>query len=890
MSKNQQQSSSVAITLAALPCTFLLLAPAVLAADAEDPAVAELTRTKSEVEVGTGYVSQDSYKFGEFNGLQQKGAFGIGNFDLLGGGGYDSDSTVRWRLRGNDLGLDTRDLEFSYRDQGKFRVEAGYGQFRWNQSDSYQSPYQGLGSANLTLPAGWIRPVVPQLSPTQLNYRSLDPVAGAGSVISPSGAVVGPNAAQQATLASIVAADAGAFRHFNVHAERKRGDLGFALNLTRSLELSASVRHETRTGTSLIGAVTSAIRENSVELPDLIDTVTDQWNLNLEFSRPRYFLHAGYYASLFSNNVKGISWQDPNDPTVVARFASAPSNQFHQVNLTGGISFSPAARLTADASYGRARQDEVLLSDASLPLGLPEGSADTLVITRTGNLKLNLRPLPRLGVQARYRYDYRDNQTPVRTFVFYDVNMPRAAANSSFNGALGLPPGTLGSNVNIFADRPQSKKVNEADLDADYSLGRQRLSGGYDWQKIERWCGQSWYGCVNARESIERTLHADWHADLLDSLSVRAGYAYGERRVHYDPNAWLALVPMANVIPGAPTVGATTSVYGYLQQTGLTGWGPALPFPTVPLTGDAAIFSPGNNIVPQSLYGSRDNVSELPGMRRFNLADRKRDRARFSLDFDPTERLSLQTNLEFDKDDYNHSIYGLLRDQTWSGSVDASFAINDRLIAGAFFTHEDLRALTRGDGYTTNTNAAFVGRPGNTLVSGGCYATVLEKNTHGKIDPCLIWTAESRDRADTLGLSLLKKGLMKSRLDLGGELTFSRQRTDIAVNGGSYANNPFALPGAPVLPPGTPAILFIPAADLPPVTTRTFTLRLQGRYALSRRADLRLFYWYERLKAVDFAYDGLQLGTGTGTEQLPTLEQPWDYSVHVFGAAFSYRF
>src|SRR4029077_4008290 len=190
----------------------------------------------------------------------------------------------------------------------------------------------------------------------------------------------------------------------------------------------------------------------------------------------------------------------------------------------------------------------------------------------------------------------------------------------------------------------------------------------------------------------------------------------------------------------------------------------------------------------------------------------------------------------------NHSIYGLLNDQTWSADLDASYAINDRLIASAFFTHEDLRSETRGDGYTTNTNASFIGRAGNT-VSQGCFDTVTAKNNNGKIDPCLIWSDEMRDRADTIGLSLLKKGLLKSRLDVSGELIFSRQRTDIGVQGGSYANNPFALAGAAVLPAGVPAILFIPAADLPPVTTRTFELHLQGRYALTRSSDLRLFYW-----------------------------------------------
>ena len=885
MSKKQQQSLPGAIARAAVPCTLLVLAPAAYPAE-EDPAVAELTRQQSEVEVGAGYVSQDSYKFGEYTGLQREGGFAIGNFDLLGGGDYDSNDTVRWRLRGDDLGLDTRDLEFSYRAQGKIRIDAGYDQFRWNQSDSYQSPYQGLGSTNLSLPGSWIRPVVPQLSGTSLNYRALDPVAGAGSVMNSAGAIVPPTDAQRALLQQIIAADAAPFQHFNIHADRKRGDLGFAYDATPALQFSASLRSEQRKGNTLIGAPTSQIKENSVEIPDVIDTVTNQFNANIDLSRPRYFLHAGYYVSTFTNNVRSISWQDPNDPTQIATLSSAPGNQFHQLNVSGGVSFTPTTRLTADASYGRATQNDILLQDASLPVGLPEMSADAKVITKTGNLKLNVRPLQALGLQARYRYDDRDNQTPVRTFISYDANIVRGAANSPFNDALGLN-GLLGSNVNILANRPQSKRLNAADLDADYELGRHKFVGGYEWEKIERSCEQSWYNCVNANESTERTLRLDWHADLLDSLSARLGYAYGERRVHYDPNAWLGLVPMANVIPGAPTVGATTSVYGYLQQTGLSGWGPNLPYPTTPLTGDAAIFSPNNNIVPQSQYGSRDNLADLPGLRRFNLADRNRDKARFSLDYEPTDRTSLQGNFEFDKDDYNNSVYGLLDDTTWSADLDASYAINDRLIASAFFTHEDLRYETRGDGFGSNTNATFIGKAGNT-VSQGCFDTVQGKNNNGKIDPCLIWTAQMRDRADTVGLSLLKRGLFKSRLDVSGDLIFTRQRTDTGVQGGSYANNPYALAGAPALPPGTPAILFIPAADLPPVTTRTFQLRLQGRYALTRQSDLRVFYWYERLKNEDWAYQGLQFGTGT--EQLPTLEQPWNYAVSVVGAAYSYRF
>src|SRR6185312_9887912 len=242
-------------------------------------------------------------------------------------------------------------------------------------------------------------------------------------------------------------------------------------------------------------------------------------------------------------------------------------------------------------------------------------------------------------------------------------------------------------------------------------------------------------------ESIERTLHGQWRVELGGSVSASATYAHGERRVHYDPNAWLALVPMANVVPGSPTIGATVSAGGYLAQAGLTGFGPLANFPATPLTGNAAIFSPNNNIVPQSQYGSRDNVSELPGMRRFNLADRNRNRARASLDWQPSEPLSLQGTFEYDKDDYNHSIYGLRRSDSWSAGLDSTYAVNDRLFASAFYTHENLRSRTAGDGFGSNTNAAFVGRPGNTVVAGNCYDTVLAKNSNGKLDPCLNWTA-----------------------------------------------------------------------------------------------------------------------------------------------------
>jgi MtrB/PioB family decaheme-associated outer membrane protein len=874
-------------------CLAALLAPVLVApvhaADpgSVDPAIAELTCPRSTVEIGAGYVSRGSYKFGQYNGLGKEGGFALGGLDLRGGGNYDSDSVLRWHLQGADLGLQTRQGQFDFREQGIFKLELGYDDIRDNISDTYQTPY--LGSTFLRLPGQWLKPIVPQVSATNLNFRSLSPAAGQGNAISPTGIVTAPTAAQPATLNEIVLNDAGAYHRANLHTDRKRDDLGLDVNLTRDLQLTGSVRRETQSGLKPIGAVTSAVAENSVILPNVIDTTTDQFNLGLQYGRPKGFVQIGYYGSVFTNHVHGLSWQDPNDPTRTATLSSAPGNQFHQLNIGVGYNFTSAMKLTGDFSYGRNTQNQAFLTDSSMPLGVPETSLHGLVITRTANLKLVLRPAAKLNLILHYKYDDRDNRTPIDTFVFYDVNMARAAAASSFNTALGLPPNTLGSNVNIFDNRPESRKKNQATLDADYAIRPgQKLAAGLQWQDTRSSCDRAWSNCVNAKKMTERTMHAEWHAAVLETLSTGLSYSYAQRRVTYDPNAWLALVPMAKVVPGAPTSAATASVYTYLTQNGLTGFGPLAGFPTTPLTGNAAIFSPNNNIVPQALYGSRDNVSELPGMRRFDMANRNRNRVRSSLDWDPTEHLSTQATLELSDDNYSQSTYGLQRSTNWAVSFDTTYTLSDRLVASVFYTHEDQRSRTAGDAYGSNSGAAFVGRAGDTLVSGGCFATVSAKNQNAKIDPCLHWMADTTERADTAGFSLTKQQFLWRRLDVTTDVVFSRARTNVDVRGGSYANNPFALAGAPVLAAGVPAVLYIPAANLPPVTTRTLDLRLTGRVSLGKSADLRVFYELQRLKATDFAYDGL--GLGTGTEQLPTLEQAPNYTVHVVGLSCGYRF
>src|SRR5450631_877761 len=53
------------------------------AADGEpDAAVKELTQPQNSIEASVGDVTKASYKFGEYNGLENHGVFGNGAFDL----------------------------------------------------------------------------------------------------------------------------------------------------------------------------------------------------------------------------------------------------------------------------------------------------------------------------------------------------------------------------------------------------------------------------------------------------------------------------------------------------------------------------------------------------------------------------------------------------------------------------------------------------------------------------------------------------------------------------------------------------------------------------------------------------------------------------------------
>ncbi len=853
---------------------------------------ASQTRPLNTVEVGAGYVSASSFKFSEYNGLQNQTALNFGRFDLRGGATFDSGSAWRWRIQGTNPGLETRNFLAEFGSQGKFRFQFGYEEILANRSDTNQTMYLGAGTNELTLPTNWLKPVVPQIN-SNINFRSFDPIAGTGSVYNSAGVLTAPTAAQLALLASIRATDVPDFHNVDLATKRTRIDAGFSYSPTDDVDIPVSFREEHKSGRKALGAVSSQVNENAVILPDPIDSDTEQANVIVNYRRKQLVLTGSYYGSFFNNNIKSMSWQDVADPRKYTTMATEPSNQSNQLSLTAGYKMSAKVKLVATGSYGRNTQNQAYLdpmttaSDGATTFALPVGSLNGLVVTSGVNVKLTAKATKKLNFTAAYKFDDRDNQTPIHTYLFQDANEAKSGV-SPFAGLYGLPA-NLGSNTNIYSNRAYSKQTNQVNLQTEYALTKkQYVEAGYDWQRLDRSCTDSWINCADAPTTNENTVRGEWHTSKVGNINAKVGYAYAWRRGKYDENAFLALVPMANFIPAGT---ATTSVWGYLQQTGLTAFGPVAGEPTTPNTGNAGIFSPDNNIVPQRYYGSRNNINEIPGLRRYMVADCNRHKVRSDLEWQATEKFSLQGTGEFNNDDYLNSTYGLRKGTFWQATADLSYTASENAVIDLYYTRDNQRFVTAGDAYANNSTATFQGQTGNTVVDGSCFTTVADKNLNGKIDPCLKWSKDNRDSIDTIGFTIRRKNLVRGKLELADEIMFTRARTTTAVSGGSYVNNPLALSaagGAPPLPAGTAAVFLIAASDYPMVRNDEIMVRPSFTYALSNALSFRGSYMFQRLMPTDWAYLGLQLGTGTN--YLPTAEKTPSYAVHFAALSLVYTF
>ncbi|MBI4996877.1 MAG: MtrB/PioB family decaheme-associated outer membrane protein [Rhodocyclales bacterium] len=509
-----------------------------LAAQAADPAleeeVATIRKPTNFVEAGVEGVSRDSAKFGEYNGLNEKGAVFIGNIGVRGGDAYQGgDGTVRWGINGSDLGTTSRELGATVENQGRWNLKFGYEELRHHITDSYQTPQQGsMGGNTFTLPADF-------------------------GVF---------NAAAAPSARILTATQLNAFHTEEVSSTRKNTSLAAGLHLTQQLSLKFDFNNLVQDGAKLIGAgalggvtvpttATTWRAEAVAILMNPTDYETNTFNLGLNWIGDRGHLSGSYHASIFKDTYDSLSYQNPMMSAAAAppagtyqtnTLSTAPDNQLHQLNLTGGYAFSPETQLAGGISYGRNTQNNGFLTGMPEIVLTPQSSLDGKVITTHADLKLTNRSIRNLSLSAGFKYNERDNRSQSNVYQYYALNNR--------------------TTVDYAANAPYSNKKSELELAGDYRFNRQQsLRLAYNHDEIDRWCNSYALvaNCLVPTSNTEDTVGARYRLKASDGLSLSLGYSLGKRKGTYDHNA---VTPLAGLDSANPDDVNSQNYPGYFAM------------------------------------------------------------------------------------------------------------------------------------------------------------------------------------------------------------------------------------------------------------------------------------------------------------------------------------
>ncbi len=438
-------------------------------------------------ELGIGYISDDSYKFGRYNGMTEQGAYLIGDIKAK---NY-ADKGSFWKLRATNLGLDSRYLRLDAGVQGSQQFFLEYDQLPDYENDTGTTPFTNPGSTNLTLPA---------------NYDA----ANLNSFLQP----------------------------FEQKTERERVGVGGKFQIKSRWELGFDMSQETREGTDWIGSSMGPTDEfnllfktTGVLLPEPIDYETNKINAALNYNGKETQLEFAYHGSLFYNNDASLTWQDPFDLTRTGRMALEPDNQMHQLSTILGQTLSTTTRLSALASVSLMTQDQDFqpysVTDSSLTPqddtsldSLPQKSLDGEVWLYRGQLKLTSKPTRKLRLGGQYNYDERDNKTASNPYTYILAD--------GVPGESGISPA-----INPRTNDPLSYVKQKLDLTARYRFNSIfSLDGGYRYDHQHRdnddvQVQTTKEHTISARLKVKPLSQLDF--DIYGETGMRSGSAYNSR-------------------------------------------------------------------------------------------------------------------------------------------------------------------------------------------------------------------------------------------------------------------------------------------------------------------------------------------------------------------------
>lgn len=327
------------------------------------------------VEPRLGYLSDDSFHYGNYTGLEDKGLF----LDLGGAWRYRNAETAdAWDLAVERAGLDSRALVLRGGRQGAYRVSLAYDNLPHLVDAGTQTVF--VGENPLDLPAGWTRGSSTQNMP-QLD-ASLHPVW--------------------------------------LRQERERLAANFEWIPHRIADLRLDYRRDEIRGT---GAQGGSFMTLASVLPRPIDQSIDRADVAVGLRGALGHAQLVLASSFFSNKVDALAWQNPYTGPVAGatqgQLAQAPDNRAHRISLSLGSPAGARLQTSAHLALGEMTQDERFLPATVNPdeaVALPRDSLDGRVDTSFASVRAVYAVRPTTRVLGDFLHDKRDNRSPVAAY------------------------------------------------------------------------------------------------------------------------------------------------------------------------------------------------------------------------------------------------------------------------------------------------------------------------------------------------------------------------------------------------------------------------------------------------------------------------------------------
>lgn len=409
----------------------------------------DLYTPDNNLSIGLGYLSSDNRRFGQYLGLADEGTYLLFDLDLV----RRDDTTGTWlKLKGNRLGL-----RFDHERQGDWSYFIQGSKLSRSEPLIVKTGLQGMGTGQQTVSAAAVK------------------------------------------------------RDVDLKTEHTVYTLGARKFMLGGFDVRVSARQDEKTGDRMYGRGGAGMEF----LTEPIDHVTRQWEVVAGYADRKLQLSGGYSGSSYDNNIPvlGVTGGAAGFATAPAMnaFALPPSNNAHQLHLSGGYNWSDSSRSSFKLSRSVAYQNESFSPVFSPRLAGSPASLNGKVATTLAFADLSLRPLERLNLSGALRYEDRDDQTPELQYI-------------SASGSSATSAGVTGFN------KPRQLKQLKGTLEASYQLNEgYRLVGSLEREDLTRNGSRDKIRIAYRENTDETTARVEIKRTMSDTFNGGLAYLRSER-------------------------------------------------------------------------------------------------------------------------------------------------------------------------------------------------------------------------------------------------------------------------------------------------------------------------------------------------------------------------